>query len=187
LDQTVIDPFGLGASYWKLKKLEDLPGLLLSHQVPSGQPSAGGFYWRFDHSNAGVEGLEPSGYTEDAIFATLGLLGAYSADPNANDPNLTAAIFTASDVLVGSVSSSGKVWERLSQEGAIYYAYGAEMLRVLRRLSLLAADPDPAVPPASGELAVLGHGWLQSACVRSLGLDQSADYGRGRMKNFLTW
>jgi hypothetical protein len=155
LDQTLIDPCGLGASYWKLKKLEDLPGLLLSHQVPSGQSSAGGFYWRFDHTNGGVQGLEASGYTEDAIFATLGLLGAYGVDPNASDPNVAAAIGAASDVLTGSVAISGKVWERLCQQGAIYYAYGAEMLRVLRRLPPVAAGPGPSAPPASGELAAV--------------------------------
>jgi hypothetical protein len=186
LDQTVIDPCGLGASYWKLKKLEDLPGLLLSHQVPSGQPSTGGFYWRFDHSNAGLEGMEPSGYTEDAIFATLGLLGAYGADPNGSDPNLTAAIRTASDVLTGSVTSSGKVWERLSQQGAIYYAYGAEMLRVLRRLPLVAAEPDPNAPPVSAELAAAGNGRLWSVPVQSSGSGQLADYERRRM-HILNW
>jgi len=53
------------------------------------------------------------------------------------------------------VTSSGKVWERLSQQGAIYYAYGAEMLRVLRRLPPVAAGPGPSAPPASGELAAV--------------------------------
>lgn len=178
LDQTVIDPFGLGAPYWKLKKLQDLPALLRSHQVPSGQPTAGSFYWRFDHGNAGAEGMQPSGYTEDAVFATLGLVAAYDADPNSSDPNLIAAVRTASDVLVNSVTSSGKVWERLSQEGAIYYAYGGEMLRVLRRLSLISAVLEPALTPAAGEVAVPGDNWRQPTRAPFFSLDVSSGFGR---------
>ncbi|UCC99231.1 MAG: hypothetical protein JSW66_04955 [Phycisphaerales bacterium] len=188
LDETVIDPFGQGASYWKLKKLEDLPGLLLSHQVPADQPDAGAFYWRFDHGNGGIEETEPSGYTEDAIFATLGLLGIDSAHPDANDPNLTAAIFTASDVLVGSVSSSGKVSERLSQGGMRYYVYGAEMLRVLSQVPVPPPDPEAQEPLPSADLAFLGSGWLESRCVRSsFGIGQFSNKGRMRIQALLAW
>jgi hypothetical protein len=188
LDETVIDPFGLGAPYWRLKKLEDLPQLLLSHQVPDNEPDAGAFYWRFDHGNGGMEEMKPSGYTEDAIFATLGLLGAYSAQADANDPNLLAAITTASDVLVGNVSSSGKVWERLSQEGEVYYIYGAEMLRVLSQVPIRPPDAESEEPATAGDLAFVPGDWLDSCDVRrGFCLERLCETGHRRIQAFMTW
>ena len=123
LDETYIHSSGEGAPYWELKRLSDLPDLLLSHQVQDGQPGAGSFYWRFGHTDG-----SPNGYTEDAIFATRGLIAAYWATP---DPNLESAILNAREALLDGISSEGIVWERLSQEGLIYYTYGGEMLQVL--------------------------------------------------------
>jgi hypothetical protein len=101
----LIDPCGLGAPYWKGKKLLDLPNLLMSHQVPDGQPNEGSFYWRFEYNandpNSYPHELkDPNGYTEDAIFAAMGLAAMADAariepndvdvnliDPNSYDPN----------------------------------------------------------------------------------------------------
>jgi hypothetical protein len=126
LDGTSIHSSGEGAPYWELKKLSDLPDLLLSYQVQDGQPGAGSFYWQFGHTDN-----SPNGYTEDAIFATRGLVAAYWANP---DPNLESAIPNAREALLNGISSEGVVWERLSQEGSIYYTYGGEMLQVLGEL-----------------------------------------------------
>ena len=134
LDQTLIDPFGNGEPYWNMKRLDDLPELLLSHQVPNGQPGTGEFYWRFDHGNSGLAESQSSGYTEDTIFGTLGLIAASRANPDANNQNLAPAILSARKVLLNSVSSAGNVWELLSQEGVIYYVYAGEMLEVLGEL-----------------------------------------------------
>jgi hypothetical protein len=126
LDETSINSSGEGAPYWELKKLSDLPELLLSHQVQDGQPGAGSFYWQFGHTDS-----SPNGYTEDAIFATRGLVAAYWANP---DSNLEVAIHNAREALLNGISSEGVVWERLSQEGSIYYTYSGEMLQVLAEL-----------------------------------------------------
>jgi len=130
----LIDPFGNGEPYWNMKRLDDLPELLLSHQVPNGQPGTGEFYWRFDHGNSGLAESQSSGYTEDTIFGTLGLIAASRANPDANNQNLAPAILSARKVLLNSVSSAGNVWELLSQEGVIYYVYAGEMLEVLGEL-----------------------------------------------------
>ena len=124
LDETLIhSSSGQGASYWDSKKLSELPGLLLSHQVQDGLPNVGSFYWQFGHTE-----VSPSGYTEDAIFATLGLLAAYYNNPN---PELYYAIQKARVALLNGIDAEGKVWERLSKNGADYYAYAGEMLQVL--------------------------------------------------------
>jgi len=72
LDNTLIDPSGVGAAYWNLKRLSDLPALLVSHQIPIGQPQAGAFYWRFDHTNSAGQSPFAGGYSEDAIYAAKG-------------------------------------------------------------------------------------------------------------------
>jgi len=155
LDETLIDPSGEGAPYWKGKKLADLPGLLLSHQVASGLPGAGSFYWQFQHD---VDA--PNGYTEDTIFPTLGLVAASWANP---DLDLDSAILAAREVLLGGISWDGIVRERLSQEGEFYYAYAGEMLQVL------AALPIPGDINLDGnvdliDLEILINNWGVSDC-----------------------
>jgi len=126
LDDSLITPSGEGAPYWIGKTLKDLPDLLLSHQVAEGQPGAGSFYWQFQHGEGDLNNC-----TEDAIFATLGLVAASKANPA---PNLDSAILAARDALLGGVTSHGMVWERLSQEGKICYAYASEMLQVTKSI-----------------------------------------------------
>jgi len=131
LDDTLI-PSGTGAAYWSGKKLADLPDLLLSHQVPDGELYADSFYWRFDHGDGGSGG-PVSGYTEDAIFTTLGLIAASRGDPALD---LDAAIRAAGQALLGGVRSGGKVFEHLWLVSADYYTYGGEMLQVLGELAI---------------------------------------------------
>jgi hypothetical protein len=129
LDDTFIDPSGTGAPYWNLKKLSDLPEMLLSHQVPKGQLYAGSFYWRFDHG--GSPGGAASGYTEDTIFGALGLIAASKTNP---DLNLDAAILAARQALLGGIYGEGVVYNHLWLKGTIYYTYAGEMLQVLGAL-----------------------------------------------------
>ncbi|MBN1972139.1 MAG: hypothetical protein JW787_00760 [Sedimentisphaerales bacterium] len=132
LDQTIINnSLEYGASYWNSKRLAELPDLLISHQVQDGQPNAGSFYWQFGHKEG-----SPSGYTEDAIFATLGLTAVFESNP---DPNLYYAIGNSCSALLNGINmeddeNEGTVWERLSREGAEYCAYAGEMLQALRAL-----------------------------------------------------
>lgn len=51
MDATLVDPSAAPGSFWYNKRLADLPGMLAAHQVTSG-PTAGSFYWRFDHRAA---------------------------------------------------------------------------------------------------------------------------------------
>ncbi|MFQ6035158.1 MAG: hypothetical protein ACE5NM_04825 [Sedimentisphaerales bacterium] len=127
LDDTLIDPSGTGAACWSDKKLADLPALVLSHQVPDGELYRGSFYWRFDHSDGGSGGCV-SGYTEDAIFATLGLISASRANPTLD---LDVAIRAACQALLGTVNSEGKVNEHLGVQDSDSYTYGGEILLVL--------------------------------------------------------
>jgi hypothetical protein len=127
LDDTLVDPSGTGAAYWNGVKLVDLPNILLSHQVPEGGLYAGSFYWRFDHGDGG-KGYPVSGYTEDAIFATLGLISASKAKP---ELELDTAILKAGQALLGGVSNDGKVSEHLGLESQDYCTWGGEMLQAL--------------------------------------------------------
>ena len=160
LDETLIDSSGEGAAYWENKKLEDLPFLILANQVPDGQPGEGSFYWKFQHSEG-----DPNNYTEDAVFATLGLVAASQVipDPNINlDPDITAA----REALLNGISSEGEVYENLSQEGALYYTYSGEMLQVLRALHILGdANLDGQVDLTDLEMLVLN--WQASDCSQS--------------------
>jgi len=166
LDQTLIDPFGNGASYWNMRRLEDLPELLLSHQVANGQPGAGGFYWRFDHGDGGSGESQSSGYTEDTIFGTLGLIAASRANPGLNELNLASAILSAREALLDGVSSAGTIWELLSHEGATYYLYAGEMLTVLGELESFYSQESDVEASVVGS-AVLGKGRPALTCMRS--------------------
>lgn len=128
LDDTLIDPYGTGSPYWNGIKLEDLPALLVSHQVPDGDLYTGSFYWRFNHDDDGDTGSCISGYTEDTIFATLGLISAFQANLNSH---LDAAINAAYQALLDAVNSEGKVVEHLGVQNSDSYTFDGEMLLVL--------------------------------------------------------
>ncbi len=155
LDETSIHSSGEGAPYWKLKKLADLPDLLLSHQVQDDQPGAGSFYWQFGHTDN-----SPNGYTEDTIFATRGLIAAYWANP---DPNLKSAILSARTALLDGINSDGKVWERLSHEGSIFYTYAGEMLQVLGEL-IVPGDLNLDGSINYSDYAIFVDSWNASDC-----------------------
>ena len=63
-----------GQTYFDDVRLDDLPGLILSHQFPYVDPFACSFYWRFDHGQSGSDPAK--GYTEDTVFSVLGLIAA---------------------------------------------------------------------------------------------------------------
>lgn len=134
MDDTRIDPFGLtGNSYWKDITLGDLPDLLSTHQVLSGE-YAGSFYVRFDHAVPGP-GYEAAGYTEDTIFGLLGLIGANAieATDDVNDLSwdFEDEIQNAREVVVKSVHLSGLVQEHIWLGTHMYYLFAGELLQTL--------------------------------------------------------
>jgi len=131
LDDTLIDLSGTGAACWNHKKLKDLPELLLSLQVPDGEPYAGSFYRRFDCGDGGTGGFL-CGYTEDAIFATLGLIGVFRDDPALD---LEAAILASQRAILDAIDGTGSLCHHREIECSdCYQIHAAEMLQVLGEL-----------------------------------------------------
>lgn len=139
LDNTPVDPAAEEGNPWFGVVLADLPAILLSHQVPDGGFDEGSFFWRFDHGGGGLE-VVTEGYTEDAIFGTLGLLAAWEAsDPN--DPisaDLGSGLFAATVAVLSNLKPDGIVYEHLSiEEGAQdRLAYAGEILFLIGELGL---------------------------------------------------
>ena len=125
LDDTKIYHGLIGVEYWQNVVLSDLPGILVSHLAFS-DGNAFTFYHNFDH--APLEDFEAGGYTEDTIFGLLGLMAAATPE---NDL-LNLQILVAQVMLSQPVASDGIVYEHIQSGGESYYAYGGEMLQVLR-------------------------------------------------------
>jgi len=127
LDDRTVGAYGQ-AKCWEGVLLRDLPGILLSHQVPQGAAFGGSFYWRFDHA-AGIDSRE-AGHTEDAIYGALGLTAAASSD-DTEDEVLEQAIVAVRSALLEGCGPDGRVYGLLSLEGQSYHAYAGEMLQAL--------------------------------------------------------
>ncbi len=160
LDATLVDPSGTSKPYWNLVTLAELPDILISHQIAVGDPNAGIFYWRFDHGDGGSGGIV-SGYTEDTIFGTLGLAAASGADPALE---MDEAIFAGRHALLDGIGPGGMVWERLSQEDGVYYAYAGEMLTVLAKL-IISGDINLDGGVDFPDFAAFADNWHSSDCV----------------------
>jgi hypothetical protein len=153
LDETLIGHYDREPC-WEGVRLYDLPALLASHQVPEGEEFAGSFYWRFDHTFGPFPG-PLSGYTEDTIYGTMGLVAVALLEKNESDcgcDERAAAIRAAARILPDGVDADGKVYEHLAREGRSYYAFGGEMLQVLCDLQqYLQCQPIPEPPDEGGE------------------------------------
>jgi hypothetical protein len=155
LDETPVSLFHGAVPYWDGVTLADLPELLAGYQVPPGEPFAGSFYWRFDQTSGGTGGAV-SGYTEDTIFGTIGLIAAASVDAEEPGEALESGIALAEAVLLAGIDEDGGVYEHLSRQGKTYNAFGGEMLQVLwgieqYRRGQEAADGETAPPPVIEE------------------------------------
>jgi hypothetical protein len=118
---------------WAGVQLQDLPDLLASHQVASGE-FENSFYWHLDHVTGGLN--YPAGYTEDTIYGILGLeaAGGYEEE-----------VLAAREVLAAGVDFNGYVYDHLWNPSGFNYVYDGETLQAL---------PEPAT------LAFLGLGTL---------------------------
>lgn len=131
MDDTKVDPnvpSSIGEEIWADVSLSDLPDMLSTHQVLSGDYE-GSFTVRFDHASPG-EGYEAGGYTEDTIYGLLGLVaadGLITADGIELD--FDAEIQNARDVLAISVSPSGFVQNHIWLRSPVYHTFGGELLQ----------------------------------------------------------
>jgi hypothetical protein len=131
LDATLVDPDETGEVIWQDVALADLPGLLLSHQVPEGSGCASGsFYWRFDHTAAG--GPPPGyGFTEDTVFAAIGLAEAAA---HYDLPLVRQGVARARGALLRGIREDGSVWGHLCEDSPPRFLYAGEMLLALSEL-----------------------------------------------------
>jgi hypothetical protein len=151
-DESVFPVVALGAATWALAEIDalddtpitsyasspcwegivarDLPGLLLRHQVPEGEPYPGSFYWRFDHTAGGADG-QVAGFTEDTVYGTLGLAAAASREIPVETDRIEQAIRAAQKAILEGVGADGKVYEHLSQSGEAHHVFAGEVLEAL--------------------------------------------------------
>lgn len=159
LDDSLIDPSSEGAAYWQQKKLSDLPHILAGHQVGADGALPGGFYWRFDHSDGGSGG-PVSGYTEDMVFASLGLVAAARADSGLK---VEAAIRAARDALLSSLQGTDVVRQHLWLASGSRHMYAGEVLQALAEL-VHAADLDLDGQVDATDFSVWAEHWQESGC-----------------------
>jgi hypothetical protein len=103
-----------------------LADVLVSHQVPKDGFDPGSFFWRFNHS-VDDPNVVAEGYTQDAIFAVLGLYAVAEDNPEIV-PALQASIVNGVKAVIGSLGEDGMVYEHLSLGGQASYVYAAQML-----------------------------------------------------------
>ena len=99
----------------------------------SGEPHAGSFYDRFDHGSAGARATK-SGFTEDLLFALLGLVAASRADV---DADVSHAVAVARRTLLGRLKAlypAGMARQHLWLPSETRYAFAGEALQTLRQL-----------------------------------------------------
>lgn len=153
LDQMRVDITASPSSIWYQKSLADLPIMLRGQQVASGE-NAGSFYWRFDHTSGGVAGADVSGFTEDTVFGTMGLIAAKKADMDRYNFNM--AIINAQNALAAGVGSDGKMYEHLALAGESYNTYAGEALQALTAPTDIPGDLNLDGKVNVGDLGILG-------------------------------
>jgi hypothetical protein len=78
-----------------------------------------------------VEGGIAVGFTEDAIYGTLGLVAVAAAGDDPADEDMVRAITAAQEILLRGVDEEGRVYQHLAQVGETYHVYAGEMLQAL--------------------------------------------------------
>jgi len=160
LDDSLLDPSSEEAVYWRDKRLSDLPDVLMDHQVGEDGVLPGSFYWRFDHSD-GASGGPVSGYTEDLIFASLGLVAAVGADPNRR---LDSAIEAARTALMSSLGWVDTAYQHLWLLGGNERLYTGEALQALAELVPIGDfNLDGKVNPV--DFSTWARYWRETGCL----------------------
>ena len=163
LDSTLVDSGGSGRPYWNSVTLADLPGLLISHQVhdpppdpgdPNDYDGSGSFYMNFVHVD------EHRGFTEDTIFAVLGLIAAQRTNPGLD---YDVEILDAKQALFNALypDLDGTVYTHIWGDSPDNYLTAGEMLTALGDLVI---DGDINLDDVVDErdLAKIADNWLSS-------------------------
>lgn len=167
LDDSPLDADRQAAPYWQARTFDELPELLLTHQIQDGE-LAGNFYWRFDHGS-GVTGGPSGGYTEELVSSALGLSAAGEV---IGLPGIESAKAQIRELLVQSVADDGSVRQHAILGGEAFYSEAAGVLRALGELTE-AADLDLDGRVDGKDLAVYSRCWQETdlgpadRCVRA--------------------
>jgi hypothetical protein len=156
LDATPIRTPPGGQAYWTGKTLADLSGILLDRQVPEGEDYAGSFYWFLGPTAETPD----SGFTEDAVFAILGLIAASKVETS---ENYNAEILATREILPIGVFTNGAVLEHIWLGGNRYHAFAGEMLQALCALAP-AGDMDDDGDVDFVDLFNFFDHWLETPC-----------------------
>lgn len=141
LDET---PIGSGPDgSWEGVTMADLPALVISHQVPPGQDGAGCFYRRLDHAEDDAGLL--CGYTEDTVYAVLGLQACAAAG---SPTDVSASVREAEVLLLVAPDADGVVCQLLDQTGSKHPVYAGELLQAL---AMLVSEKEEAADEAEAE------------------------------------
>ena len=160
LDDSLLDPSFEGAICWRDRRLSDLPDVLMDHQVGEDGTLPGSFYRRFDHSDGGSGG-PVSGYTEDLIFASLGLVVAVGADPN---HRLDSTIEAARTTLLDSLGWVDTAYQHLWLLGGNERLYTGEALQALAELVPIGDfNLDGKVNPV--DFSTWARYWRETGCL----------------------
>lgn len=175
MDSTYLAPVGSDhEARWDLVTLADLPGLLATHQLMNGSPNEGSFFWRFDHTDGGLDDEFTHGFTEDSIFGALGLDTAQKANELLD---LTANIAAVKELLFGGVYPDGTVLGHL-WEGPPDYAvpemsvYEGEMLTALGKTVIL-GDTNMDDMIDFEDILIIAQNWLEECTCRRVDFDNS--------------
>ena len=178
LDATAIRTSPGGQPYWTGKTLADLSGILLDRQVPEGEDYAGSFYWLLGPSAETPD----SGFTEDAVFAILGLIAASKVETS---ENYDAEILAAREILPIGVYTSGAVHGHIWLGGDRYHTFAGEMLQALCALAP-AGDMDDDGDVDSVDLFNFFEHWLETPCVYP-GWCSGADFNHDGIVNMFDY
>lgn len=160
LDSTPVDLSGSGRPYWNPVTLADLPELIVSHQVEPNDPNEwyGSFYMNFVH----VE--EYRGFTEDTVFAVLGLTAAQKTN---SELDYDVEILDAKKALFNALlpDADGTVYSHIWGDSSTDYLYAGEMLIGLDSL-VIDGDFDLDDVVNGSDLVKIAENWL-SFCSQS--------------------
>lgn len=107
---------------------------LVAHQVAADGYDPGSFFWELDHGLDDPNTVA-EGYTQDAIFAVLGLYAIADAHPELV-PALQAPLINGLKAILGSLGTDGLVYEHLSLGGQASYVYAAQILLLVDVMGL---------------------------------------------------